>query len=41
MKDIKFSLPELHGTPEQQLRQLKNWIYQLVEKLNLLTEKIN
>lgn len=38
---MKFSYPELSGTPEQQLRQLKSWLYQLVEKLNLMDSKAN
>lgn len=33
---MKFPYPELSGTPEQQLRQLKSWIYLLVEQLNLM-----
>jgi len=36
---LKFSYPELNGTPAQQLQQLKSWLYLLVEQLNLLTEQ--
>lgn len=32
---MKFSYPELSGTPEEQLQQLKSWLYRLVEQLNL------
>lgn len=32
---MKLTYPELSGTPEQQLQQLKSWLYLLVEQLNL------
>ena len=32
---MKIPYPELSGTPEQQLKQLKSWLYRLVELLNL------
>lgn len=33
---MKLTYPELSGTPEQQLQQLKSWLYLLVEQLNLM-----
>ena len=32
---MKIPYPELSGTPEQQLAQLKTWLFRLVELLNL------
>ncbi|MBO5868951.1 MAG: hypothetical protein J6Q54_08590 [Oscillospiraceae bacterium] len=29
-----FRYPNLSGTPEEQLRQLKSYLYQLVDQLN-------
>lgn len=38
---MKFSAPQLTGTPEQQLEQLKKWLNIFLEALNIRLEEID
>jgi hypothetical protein len=32
--------PHLHGTPTEQLSQLRSWLFELVDVLNYILQKI-